>query len=241
MRYAIFSDVHSNLEAFMSVIKAMKREKIDKYICGGDIIGYGADPSKCIELTRRLTDNVISGNHDWASAGIFDTSYFNEYAKKAVFWTNEVLNETERTYLKNLKLIHKEKSFVVVHGSLDEPERFHYILNLNDAFRTFNIMDGKLCFVAHSHSPIVFKKHEEDITCAKETALKLDKDTLYIINVGSVGQVRDGDPRACYVIYDESDNAIEIKRVPYDIKKAQEKIIKAGLPSFLAERLSMGR
>ncbi len=241
MRYAVFSDVHSNLEAFESVIKAMKGDKVDAYICAGDIVGYGADPSRCIQLTKELTGNVICGNHDWASADKFDVSYFNNYAKKAVFWTAGVLSEDEKNYLKDLKIIYEERDFVVVHGSLDEPEKFHYILDLYSASQTFSMMRKKICFISHSHSPIIFTKSEKNISCTTGKKVELDRDTSYIINVGSVGQPRDGDPRACYVIYDEGNNTIEIKRISYDVEKAQNKILKAGLPPVLAERLSSGR
>lgn len=241
MRYGIFSDVHSNLEAFESVTKAIRGEKIDTYICGGDIVGYGADPSHCIKLTKELTDNVICGNHDWASVGLFDTSCFNPYAKEAVRWTTKNLNEAEKKYLKNLKVLYEEKDFVVVHGSLEEPERFHYILDLDSALRNFLILQKRICFIAHSHLPIIFSKSGDDITYTRLPKIELDKDASYIVNVGSVGQPRDGDPRACYCVYDVNNNTVEIKRVPYDVKKAQSKILKADLPPILAERLSKGQ
>ena len=240
MRYGIFSDVHSNLEAFESVVDALEGEEVDVHICAGDIVGYGADPSGCIKLTKELTDNVICGNHDWASIGLFDTSYFNTFAKEAVHWTAENLNEEEKSYLKNLKLVYEEKNFIVAHGSLDEPEKFHYILNLYSAHRNFQIMQKRICFIGHSHSPAIFSKYKDDVAYTKLSKIKLDKNTSYIVNVGSVGQPRDGDPRACYVIYDEDNNAVEIKRVPYNIKEAQNKILNAGLPQVLAERLSRG-
>lgn len=241
MRYGIFSDVHANLEAFQSVLRAMEGENVDAYICGGDIVGYGADPSQCIKLTKGLTPNVICGNHDWASVGLFDISYFNRYAKEAVCWTAEVLDEAEKSYLKNLKVIYEKKKFIVVHGSLDKPEEFHYILDLYSALQNFYIMQKRICFIGHSHSPVVFSKSGDDVTYTKLSKVKIDENTSYIVNVGSVGQPRDGDPRACYVVYDEDNNTVEIKRTPYDIKKAQSKILNAGLPPILAERLSIGR
>ena len=241
MRYAIFSDVHSNLEAFESAIKAMEGNKVDAYICGGDIVGYGADPSRCIQLTKELTQNVICGNHDWASVGKFDISYFNTYAKEAVYWTAEVLNEDEKAYLKNLKTVYEERDFIIAHGSLDEPEKFHYILDLYSARQTFSIMRKRVCFIGHSHSPVIFSKSGENVTYTGSERVELDRDTSYIVNVGSVGQPRDGDPRACYAIYDTDSNTVEIKKVSYEIEKAQNKILDAGLPPILAERLSRGR
>jgi diadenosine tetraphosphatase ApaH/serine/threonine PP2A family protein phosphatase len=241
MRYAIFSDVHANLEAFESVIGALEGEKVDSYICGGDIVGYGADPSSCIKLTEELTHNAICGNHDWASVDEFDISYFNPHAKAAVHWTAENINGAEKEYLKALKVLHEEEDLIVVHGSLDEPERFHYILDLYAARQNFDILQKKICFVGHSHSPVIFLKSGDEVTYTRETKVELDRETSYIVNVGSVGQPRDGDPRACYAIYDTDCGTIEIKRVSYDVKKTQNKILDAGLPPVLAERLGMGR
>jgi predicted phosphodiesterase len=241
MRYGIFSDVHSNLEAFESVIKVMENEKLDAYMCIGDIVGYGADPSSCIKLTKELTHNVICGNHDWASVGLFDTSYFNAFAKEAVYWTAKVLSKTEKDYLRSLKISYEQSNFEAVHGSLIEPERFHYILDLYSALQNFAVMRKQICFIGHSHSPVIFYKSGENILYTKLTKIELDKNTSYIVNVGSVGQPRDGDPRASYVVYDEDNSIVEIKRVSYNVRKAQNKILDADLPFVLAKRLSEGR
>lgn len=240
MRYGIFSDTHSNLEAFESVLKAMEGERLDRYICAGDIVGYGADFSRCIELTKEITDDVVCGNHDWGSVGLFDATHLNPRAKAAVEWTAGRLNEAEKEYLKGLKLIHEEDNFVVVHGSLHEPERFNYILDLSDAIENFYLMRKRLCFIGHTHSTVVFSKSGEDASYTRSPKIKLAKDASYIVNVGSVGQPRDGDPRACYVVYDEDEDSLEIRRVTYNIGRAQNKILNAGLPASLAERLSVG-
>ena len=240
MRYGIFSDTHSNLEAFQAVIKSMEGEKIDTYICGGDIVGYGADPSRCIELTRELTQTVVCGNHDWAVTGLFDTSYFNPYAMEAISWTAKNLNQSEKDYLRNLRTIYEDETLTLVHGSLYEPEMFHYVQDVYSAIQTFGLMKRRVCFIGHSHSPVIFSKVGDDIAHTRQSRVALEEGVLYIVNVGSVGQPRDGDPRACYAIFDLDDNTIELKRVPYNIKKAQAKILKAGLPRVLAERLSTG-
>lgn len=240
MRYGIFSDIHSNLEAFESVLKALKSEKVDAYICAGDIVGYGADPFDCIRLTKELTSKIVCGNHDRASVGLFDVSYFNDYAREAVRWTSGVLGSNEKAYLKGLKLSHEERDLAVVHGSLDEPEKFRYVTDLYSASQTFFLMRKKLLFIGHSHSPVIFTKSGERISFGKPGKLKLDKRASYIVNVGSVGQPRDGDPRACYVVYDSDSANVDTKRIPYDIMKAQAKIVKAGLSPYLAERIGMG-
>jgi len=241
MRYAIFSDVHSNVEAFEAVISALKKEKADEYLCGGDIVGYGAEPSRSIEMTKKLTDKVVCGNHDWGSVGLFDISCFNPFAKEAVMWTAQQLSAPEKAYLKALKTVYEDSNVTMVHGSLNEPEQFHYILNIYEAFTTFNFMKTQVCLIGHSHSPAVFLKTVDEVALSFESSVKIEKGTSYIVDVGSVGQPRDGDPRACYAIFDTDEKCVEIKRASYDIKKAAKKIKEAGLPPILANRLSEGR
>ncbi|MBU4377220.1 MAG: metallophosphatase family protein [Candidatus Omnitrophica bacterium] len=241
MRYGIFSDVHSNGEAFQTVITSLKEENIDIYICIGDIVGYGAEPSDCIDLTRKITDKVVAGNHDWASAGILTTSYFNDFAKEAIEWTSKRLVVEEKEYLKALSLVYEDENITAVHGSLNEPEEFHYILDTSQALATFGLMKGELCFIGHSHLPLICAKGRKGVAFLPESEVKIEKGARYIINVGSVGQPRDGDPRASYAVFDTEKSYAEIKRAPYDVKKAAKKIIDAGLPPVLAARLNEGR
>lgn len=244
MRYAIFSDIHSNLEAYEEVLKAFLKEKVDGYYCGGDIVGYGADPSACIDKTRELNPYIVAGNHDWGAVGLTDIDNFTENAKNAILWTQDVLTGSDKEYLKNLELLYK-KDFIMVHGSLNKPEEFEYIFGLSEAYNTFlrmNEQNISLCFVGHSHVVGVFVEDREgNIGYNSWPEIKLEEQKRYIVNVGSVGQPRDIDPRAAYCIYDTEKKIIEIKRVRYDIEKAKAKIIKAGLPRILAERLSLGR
>lgn len=240
MRYGIFSDVHGNLEALTAVLHAFSAETIDRYVCAGDIVGYGADPSKCIGKIGALSCITVAGNHDWAVSDLFDPINLNEAAREAVLWTEGVLSWEEIGYLKSLELVVEEKTFAVVHGSLDSPADFNYILTVRDVRTTVKILKKPLCFIGHSHCPAVFQYAEGMIRFRREHKLKVSPDVKYVVNVGSVGQPRDGDPRAAYAVYDEEKRTVEIKRVAYDIKKAQEKILKAGLPSLLAYRLSTG-
>ncbi len=241
MRYGIFSDVHSNVEAFESVISALKEEKIDEYISGGDIVGYGAEPERSIKMTKEITGNVVSGNHDWGSVGLFDISSLNPFAMEAALWTERQLMAAHKAYLKSLKPVYKDDNITVVHGSLDEPEKFHYVLTVYAAGKMFDLMKTRISFIGHSHSPVVFRKTEKGTDFLFKNKVDIEKDASYIVNVGSVGQPRDGDPRACYVVFDTDKNYVEIKRASYDIKKAQQKIRDAGLPPVLADRLSEGR
>jgi diadenosine tetraphosphatase ApaH/serine/threonine PP2A family protein phosphatase len=260
MRYGIFSDVHSNLEAFEAVIEALKIERIDNYLCIGDIVGYAADPKECIRKTKQLSPIIVCGNHDWASVGLADIKYFNPVAKEALIWTSNVLDEAEKYFLRSLNLVYtsdkftpplssnsperkaqKGAGFILVHGTLDMPEKFNYLLDVDSAYQTFHLMKVPLCFVGHSHVPIVFLEEGGRVNYLFGAEIKIEEGKRYIVNVGSVGQPRDRDPRAAYCIFDTQERKIQIKRVSYDVERAKEKIIKAGLPRFLAERLSTGR
>ncbi len=241
MRWGILSDIHANYESLTAVLVALKKERIDKYLCLGDIVGYGADPGACIAEIKRLNSLTIAGNHDWASVNLFDISHFNPTALRAVLWTRKQLAEGDRQFLKNLELIYQEDKATFVHGSLKDPEGFGYILEPSGAKETFKLLQTKICFIGHSHAPVTFAKEGENYTASFKAKLKLRASRTYIVNAGSVGQPRDGNPQAAYVVYDSETDEVQTKRVAYDIQKAQDKIIKAGLPRVLAERLSVGR
>ena len=240
MRYGVISDIHGNLEALLVAIEARSREKVDRVLCPGDVVGYGADPSECIKRTRALDPVIVCGNHDAAAAGLKDTKNFNESARKAVMWTQGNLSPEDGAFLKDLSFVYKDKHATMVHGTLQEPEAFHYMLDGNEANLTFRLMETRVCFVGHSHAPGVFLHKDKKITYSCKEKIKISKDEKAVINAGSVGQPRDGDPRLCYVIYDTDKGLIEFKRLPYDVKEAQKKILKAGLPVFLADRLNGG-
>lgn len=241
MRYAVFSDVHSNLEAFEAVLDAAKTSRVDSYLFIGDIVGYGADPSPCIALLRSLACPVVAGNHDWASVEKTPTEYFNEAAAEAVLWTRERLSEFERAYLCGQGLVHETPHFCLVHGTLDHPEEFDYMTDGGRAARTFYLLRQQICFVGHSHMPGVFVDDGEKVTYHGTEKIAIEAGRRYIINDGSVGQPRDGDPRASFCIYDTEASSVEFRRVPYDIASAQKKIRQAGLPGILADRLFLGR
>lgn len=241
MRYGVFADVHSNLEAWEVVAKAFSEEGIDRYICVGDIVGYGADPGECIERVRSLDPIVVGGNHDWAVIGRTDINYFNSYARQAVLWTREKLNKEDKAYLGSLKLVKEIDDFTLAHGTLDEPEKFKYILDLYNARSSIELLENSILFVGHSHVPFILMAKDEGIKQVPSMEVRLAAGQRYLINVGSVGQPRDEDPRACYVVYDTETGTIEIKRSTYDIIVAQRKIRDAGLPPMLADRLAFGR
>ncbi|MFC1658766.1 metallophosphoesterase family protein [Candidatus Omnitrophota bacterium] len=242
MRWGIFSDVHSNLEALQAVVKAYKPERVDTYLCLGDIVGYGANPLECIQITREISRNTIAGNHDRATAGLFSLEYFNHWAKEAVLWTRQRLDSPSRNFLASLQLINQNDDFILVHGSLNQPEEFNYIFDLFEASATFSLLERKICFIGHTHIAGAFiQDRKQKAFYQNEVSLKLRQDYRYIINVGSVGQPRDGNNQASYCVFDSEKQEVAVKRIDYDIKSAQEKILAAGLPPLLASRLSAGR
>lgn len=241
MRWGVLSDIHANYEALKAVLNALVKEGIDRYLCLGDIVGYAADPGKCIAETKRLNPVTIAGNHDWASVNLFDITYFNAHAQAAILWTRQNLSYEDKEFLKNLELIYQEQDLTLVHGSLHNPEKFEYILDIPSAARTFALCKTKICFIGHSHTPVIFVKEGQNYTFTFQEKLKLQTAQSYIVNAGSIGQPRDGDPQASYVVYDSENKELQIKRVAYDVRKAQDKIIKAGLPRILADRLAIGR
>jgi predicted phosphodiesterase len=242
MMYALISDVHGNLEALLSVVKCLEscREKIDRVVCLGDIVGYGADPGECIRITREISDVILAGNHDFAVCGQTDIEDFNMYAKEAVLWSRDALNEGEINFLKGLPLKYEEKNIDFVHSSLHHPESWRYLLDSTDAYIDFQIMDKEVLFVGHTHVPVIFEDDGKKVRTLNPSELSLNSQSKYIINPGSVGQPRDGDPRASFAFFDSDRAYIEIVRIDYNIKKAQKKILNAGLPEVLATRLGYG-
>lgn len=240
MRYAIFSDIHSNLEAFEVVYDYYKKQKIDKFIFLGDIVGYGANPHQCIMLLQKLEPIVICGNHDRAVADCLSLDYFNEYAAKAISWTKKEVSLDDVGYLKSCELTYEADNFICVHGSLDNPEKYNYILGINDAFLNFSLLKKQLLFVGHSHRTEAYAYAEGEVRYIAEWNFKLKPQEKYIVNVGSVGQPRDRDRRSSVCIYDSEERIVFLKRLEYNIKNAADKILNQGLPPILAQRLYAG-
>ena len=241
MRYGIFSDVHANLEALEAVLDAYKKEAIDEFICGGDIVGYGANPRECITKVKAVAKVTVAGNHDWASVDLFPTTYFNPLAAQAVSWTKQNLDTADEKYLKCLHLIFKNADLTLVHGTLQETEDFNYMMDGYAASRTFELLKTDICFVGHSHLPGFFiQDKDKRISYQEKDTLEIEKGKRYIVNVGSIGQPRDNNPDAAYCIYDMDKKKMQIKRIKYDTETARKKIISAGLPKPLGDRLLSG-
>jgi diadenosine tetraphosphatase ApaH/serine/threonine PP2A family protein phosphatase len=242
MSMVILSDIHSNLESFQAVLKDFSRERVDQLLCLGDIVGYAADPDRCIEMLRGLTSDVVAGNHDWAAVGLTDIDYFNPVARAAIEWTAGIITPDHAAFLKSLPLTGSLPGMLLVHATPFQPEVWDYLFSLEDASQSFRHFDQQICFTGHSHYPIAFAQDKEgNISVIRDSTFTLLDSYRYLINVGSVGQPRDGDPRAAYVIYKPEEASFTLRRVSYDITRTQRKIVAAGLPTLLAARLAAGR
>ena len=241
MRYGIISDIHGNLEALKEVVDACEREGVEQYLCVGDIMGYGANPNECMELICKLNTLCVAGNHDWAVSGKLDASYFIPEGKEAIAWTRENLDMNGFNFLNSLKLVERNDDIILVHGTLSDPKMFEYLDDIVKSADSFELMERPVCFIGHTHVPMILIQYQKQVYISGGLEVELDSQAKYIVNVGSVGQPRDRNPMASFCIYDTDMKMIEVKRVQYDIQSAQKKIIEAGLPELLANRLSVGR
>jgi diadenosine tetraphosphatase ApaH/serine/threonine PP2A family protein phosphatase len=246
MRFALLSDVHANLEALESVLKACQSVRIDRYVCLGDTVGYGANPNECCQLVRDLTNLVVVGNHDAACCGRMDTEWFNMAARAAVEEHARMLDSANMRWLEQLPYRIDLDNMLLCHGSPYRLEEFHYILDETDVEAILRHVPTRqrLIFVGHTHRGTTFIYREtpalqiwED---ARET-IKVLPGQGYVFNVGSVGQPRDGDWRASYAILDTETMTFQLQRVQYDVDTASAKIERLGLPMALSERLHLGR
>ena len=242
MRTAVFSDIHANLEALEAVRRAAEERAVQKWVCLGDVVGYGADPAACLTAVRSLTHQILQGNHDAAVAGLQHLEYFNDYAREAVLWTREHLGEEDRQFLAGLPLICACDQAFFVHAEPVDPGAWGYVESSTDAAAAMAAVDRTFCFVGHSHRALAYATCGAGVKLVAEGEgrFELRAGCRYLVNVGSVGQPRDRDARSCFAIYDDEAGSIELVRTGYDISRAQEKILGAGLPPFLAARLRSG-
>ncbi len=237
MRYAVISDIHSNLEALTKVLGEIHKKHVDEIICLGDIVGYGANPDEVVELVHQEVKYSVKGNHDDALFSEETFSTINSYAKSAITYTRELLSDKNSEWLKSIPLTHKIENVLLVHASPSEPQSWKYIFTNTDAQVELSSFEEKICLIGHTHVPVIFKTSAP----VAHQPLAEDSQTKELINVGSVGQPRDGDNRASFGIIDTKNFAYENIRVEYNFRTAADKILAAGLPQFLAERLHMGR
>jgi len=243
VRYALLGDIHGNTEALEAVLASVRAESIDRVVCLGDIVGYGAEPVRCLEIIIGLGCDVIAGNHDWAAVGKLSIDCFNAYAKAAALWTRDQLNDAHKEFLTNLPLTIGYEHFAVAHGTFHQPEAFNYIQTVFDAQQSFEALKklgASLGFLGHSHVPVGFFD-TDPITYTLDSEIPVDEDAAIIINAGSVGQPRDENNRASWALLDTETRTVTIKRIEYDIEAAANKIRTAGLPEILAARLYQGK
>lgn len=235
MKYALLADIHSNLEALDVVLRDQKAQGCTHMACLGDIVGYGADPKECVDIIRALGMPVVKGNHDEYAGADVPLHAFNPNAAKAIEWTRKQLTEDDRKWLRELKYVRTINNFVIVHAMLDDPQRWGYVFDKLAAASSFAHQKADVCFFGHTHVPVAFIK-DSVVRGGTYTKFTVEEDRKYFINPGSVGQSRDGVAKATYAIYDLEDRTVELRRVDYDIAKAQAKIRASGLPERLAER-----
>jgi len=233
MRIAIISDIHSNLEALQTAFGIIDDLKPDTVICLGDIVGYGPNPTECLDIIRSKCSVVIKGNHDEAVTVESEAEKFNPYAVEAVKWTREQLDSGHRDYLSGLPYMHEIDDMLFVHGSPAIPENWDYIFTAYDAQSHFPTFTQSVCFIGHTHIPGIYTENG--------SYGAFNRDTRYIINVGSVGQPRDGNPRLSFGLFDTERWDYQNIRCEYDARVTASKIQQAGLPGFLADRLILGR
>ena len=232
MKYAIISDIHSNLEALQKALSIIDGKKVDEIICLGDVVGYGANPNECVDIVRDRCSTIVLGNHDAAALNPLLAHDFNAIARKAVVWTAEQLTEESRAFLLSLPMVERKENILFVHASPHSPEVWDYIIDSDDASLAISYFEEQICFIGHTHVPGIYSR--------RGRTKSITRDEQYIVNVGSVGQPRDGNPMLAFGIFDSTTWEYELIRSQYDIQAAAEKIYAAKLPEELGNRLMYG-
>jgi len=230
MKYAIIADIHGNLDAFQVVLADIKAQNATHIVCLGDVVGYNAQPKECLQIVRDMNIPCVKGNHDEYCSSEDALEGFNPHAADAVHWTRNQLDEDDKLWLRELKYTRMAANFTMVHATFDKLA----------AAASFPYQNTQVCFFGHTHVPVAFMR-DTVVRGGTYSKFKIDPAKKYFINVGAIGQPRDNNPKAAYVIYDMDAGTIELRRLEYDIAAAQKKIIDAGLPERLAERLAYGR
>jgi len=236
MKLGIISDIHGNLEALETVLKKLEREKVEEIVCLGDIVGYGANPNECCDLIRKHCSVVILGNHDEWAVRSPDRGFVNRNVWESILWTAKNIEEKHREYFAALPLIVHRENLIFTHSTPLNPQHWDYITDRASASKYFQYVEGKLCFVGHSHLPGIYNDYagggEDDTTTQSKGC---------IVNVGSVGQPRDGNAASCFCVYDSNATPqVKLLRVSYNVAQAASKIFQTGIPPFFASRLSKG-
>lgn len=240
MRFAIFSDIHANLEALTAVLADARDRDCTHFICLGDVVGYNANPHECAEIVQKMECPIVKGNHDEQASLPGPVEGFNVLAEEAINWTRKQLTNGDKQWLRSLPFMREVHGFTIVHATLDAPDQWGYVFNSIEASASFAHQHTAVCFFGHTHVAGAFIR-DSGVSKMKTDQLQIEEPKNYFINVGSVGQPRDGDWRAAYCIYHIDNKVVEQRRLKYDLATAQKKIIQAGLPRLLADRLELGR
>ncbi|MFT5469168.1 MAG: putative phosphodiesterase [Verrucomicrobiales bacterium] len=240
MKYAVFGDIHANLEALEAVLLDAAQNDCTHFVCLGDIVGYNANPRECVKIIQDLDCPVVKGNHDEEASVTTNLDGLNPLAAHALRWTREALVEEEREWLRTLKMVRQVRDFTIVHATLDTPAGWGYVTNKFDAMASFSYQFTPVCFHGHTHTPRFYIK-DGSVDAVAGNEIQIETGKKYFINTGSVGQPRDGDWRASYAIYDADNQTVKIQRLDYDIPSTMKKIVDAGLPEMLAKRLEAGK
>ena len=238
---AILGDIHANLDALNVVLDDCRAQGVTDFLCTGDVVGYNACPHECLEIIRAIGCPVVMGNHDCYVSSTQDLEDFNPAAAAVVEWTRRQLKEDEIAWLKDLPYTHTAMGISIVHSTMDNPANFGYVFDNLQAEANFTFQKTPVCFHGHTHCPMIYEKQMGGVFRIDPQEFTLPIGRKYFINVGSVGQPRDGDPHATYVIYDPAKRLVRFRRLEYDIAAAQARIRQAGLPERLAERLAYGQ
>ena len=242
MKLALISDIHGNLEAWTAVLEDIERQRVDRIHCLGDVVGYGSEPAACLKLVNKTCDIKLMGNHEYVILGLEPPDSYTQVARLSAEWTRGQLADQDFMSIADFETDHSLDDIYLVHASPFEPQRWHYVLSLDEASEAFERLDGRLCFHGHSHVPLIFSEVPDGPPRERVGhSFVPDSETRYLINIGSVGQPRDNDPRACYVTFDTEGEDVIYHRVEYDIETAQNKMAQACLPDILIDRLAVGR
>ena len=247
MRYLVLTDIHANLEALDVCLADAKARGYDQTLVLGDLVGYGPDPNAVIERVRALEPTaIVRGNHDKVACGLEQAEGFNTVAKSAAVWTLDALTDAHRTWLADPPEGPHDVDDVIqiCHGAPFDEDA--YIFDELDAVRALKVSTRPLCLFGHTHYPVTFELSADAFdmvgpSTAAEVQIQMRNGSKYLVNPGSIGQPRDGDPRAAYAIADTTERRVELIRLQYPVEETQDKIIKAGLPEVLAQRLAVGR
>jgi predicted phosphodiesterase len=232
VRLAIISDIHANLEALTRAIEVIDTEHVDDIVCLGDIVGYGANPNECLDIVRARCSTILLGNHDAAAVDLSVANQFTLNAQLSAIWTFGMLTEENKTYLRSLGPTEARGEVLLAHASPFEPGEWHYVISEFDIREAFRAFTEKICFIGHSHIPVIFAERGKTTT--------ITRSERFIVNVGSIGQPRDGNPNLSFGIFDTDSWAYRNVRIAYPVETAATKIRKAGLPRALADRLKVG-